>query len=328
MNKHYLFKNSFLSIRSVHSAQKERGINMSLNEALKFFRVQRNLTQSELADTDRSTYSRIENNKAKVLVNQLKPFSDKLSITVSELLLFSGLDNDFYDFQRIIKEASIHPQKPSLKRKILAIYKELQPNKCKNNKQLAMYYCVIASFSRIYNEIEPPSKNEVQYSFRHLIKLTFHTQYDYLLALNMISYYTSDQVKSITKTMFPIKEPHKRTVETLKYANILMVNAITMQVYNLNYDYVIKFCTNLEKEALLYENHYYRFLMKYYKYLSLHLENFDNESLRLANKYLDIIQDMYDADTYNSFKIEQENLIHNPRYYLDLNIFEITNIKD
>lgn len=144
----------------------------------------------------------------------------------------------------------------------------------------------------------------------------------------MISYYTSDQVKSITNTMFPIIVPHKRTVETLKYANILMVNAITMQVYNLNYDYVIKFCTDLENEVLLYENHYYRFLMKCYEYLSLHLKNFDNGSLLLANKYLDIIQDMYDADTYNSFRIEQENLIHNPRYYLDLNIFEITSIKD
>lgn len=301
---------------------------LTLSNALKFFRTQRDIKQSDLAENDRSNYSRIENGKAKVPVEHLKTFTDKLSITVSELILYSGLDNDFLYFQKAVKEALIQPQNLTNKHKILELYLDLHPNKNKNNKQLAMYYTIIASFSATYSEIEKLTKDDINYSFSHLIRLPFHTQYDYLLAVNMISYYTLDQIRSITKAMFPIQDPQKRTVETLKYANLLMINTITMEIYNLDYDFVLKFIGAMEKEKLIYENHYYRFLMTYYKHLTNYLKSQDQYSLGMAKQYLIIIQDMYDHNTYEAFKKEQENLIYNPRYYLDLKTFETTNIKD
>lgn len=300
---------------------------MTIHNSLKFFRDKRNLAQKDITISDISNYSRIEAGKAKVSEEHMKPFANKLSVSVSELILYSGFDTDIKEFQNDINTALKQPDNTLLRKKIMDRYQKLAKIPGKNNMQLAMYYTIIVNFSNIYSEIPELTEKEILSTFLHLIQLDYYTQFDYLLALNMTFFYSSDQLLSISKTMFPLEDPDKRPVDTIKYANSLMINIITMQIYNMDYSAVIQYIDLAKKQKLAMENHYYRFLMQYYKHLAKYLQDRNEADFLKIKQYLNIIEDLYDPDTYQAFKSEQQNLTNNPRYYLDLRTFESAKIR-
>ncbi|WP_321386420.1 helix-turn-helix transcriptional regulator [uncultured Enterococcus sp.] len=300
---------------------------MTIHNSLKFFRDKRNLAQKDVTISDISNYSRIEAGKARVSEEHIKPFANKLSVSVSELILYSGFDSDIKEFQNDINAALKQPESTQLQKKIIDRYKKLSKISTRNNMELSMYYTIIAIFSNVYPDIPEICDKDILYTFLHLINLDYYTQFDYLLALNMTFYYSSDQLLSISKTMFPLQDPDKRPVDTIKYANSLMINIITMQIYNMDYSAVIQYINLAEKQKLAMENHYYRFLMEYYKHLAKYLQNREESELNKTKQYLNIIEDLYDPNTYESFISEHRNLINNPRYYLDLKTFESAKIR-
>lgn len=300
---------------------------MTINESLKFFRKHRKINQNAMSVkmdfNDRSNYSKIETGKIKVPSEFFEPFADTLSITVSELILFSDFDSDLKLFEETVKKGFADPTNPLVKRAILDYYLPLKKNKAMTNKQLALYYTLVANFSATYTEISDFSESEIQYSFSHLKKLSYYTQYDYLLAYNMTIYYSPEQIDTLFNKMFPITDKDKRTVTTLKYVNGFVLNVITKQIYNLQYDMVLEYIKKAETEILDFQNHYYRFIMSYYKNLVLYLEKENTGFLNMAEMYLKVIKDMGPKDVYINYYTEYQNLVKNPRFYMDSLTHEI-----
>jgi transcriptional regulator with XRE-family HTH domain len=301
---------------------------MAIHNSLKFFRQHRNIYQEDMTEKNKSNYSRLEAGKAKITEEMLKPLSDTLSISVSELILHSNLDNDIKLFQETIRKTMNNPDPIRAKKAIIKLYSDLKKIRTKNNKQLAEYFTIIINFSGIYEEVKAPTKEEIQTSFLHLIDLSYHTQYDYLLAFNTCIYYTSNQLHTLIKTMFPIEDIEQRTVDTLKYANNLLTNIINMQIYNLEYEKVLEYIQLVEKQDIVFETYYYRFLLTYYKNLTLFLMKRENKYLSKIECFLEMLQEMNDLTSYKAFKQETQNLTENPRYYLDLQCIESMTLID
>lgn len=300
---------------------------MSISDSLKFFRNHRNFSQQEMPLEDRSKYSRLENGKTKVSEDLFAPLSDKLSITVTELLLFADLDTELNKFQKLIKKGIQTPHDSKIENKIIEHYNRLKKIRKKNSKEMAMYYAIVVPFSKIYSQIEPITKDNITDTFLHLINQTFYGQYDYLLAFNMSLYFSSDQLHTLVQIMFPITNRNQRTIETITYANNLLSNILTVQIYNLEYKKVIEYAKKFESNELILSDYYYRIHFNYSKYLALYLSKREEKYREEIFKYIGIFEGLGDQLTAGLLTNEVKNLESNPRYYLDLNEFESTHLK-
>lgn len=293
---------------------------MIFSETLRFIREKRHIPQNKmLKDKDSSQYSRIESGKAQLKIGTLIKLTEKLGLTVNEFVQFSAVDAEL---QKLSKEMNFCIDNPDLeyqKQELIKKYKQLDktPRKQLTYGKTAYLYAIKCMLSRYWKEIPAPTPDEINYIFKLLDDSDFYGQLDYILAVNIVPYFNKSQVDTIIKKMYPLKYPERRTEQTKTYANLLITNVISVRTYSLDYQTALEYVKIAQKNTQIRDNYYFHLNILYHKNNILRFIEKDTKYIEEARKVIQIIYDIGDTKTADTFLEELNNLTKDPEYYKD-----------
>ncbi|MGM0220153.1 helix-turn-helix domain-containing protein [Enterococcus sp. AZ126] len=291
---------------------------MFFSKSLKFIREKRHIPQNKmLLAKDSSQYSRIENGKASLKVDTLVELVERLGLSINEFVQFSSIDTES---QKLSKEINFCIDNPDLeyqKQELIKKYKQFEklPKKQKTLEKTAYYFAIKCMLSRYWKEIPSPTNDEITQVFNTLINSDFYGQFDYLLAVNMIPYFNKLQIDTITTRMYPLEFPEKRTDQIKNYADLLIVNAISLRTYAMDYQTAYNYVLLAQKHTKIKENYYLHLNLLYHKNNLLRFIEKDTKYIEKARKVIQTIADIGDKKTADTFLEELNKLTEDPAYY-------------
>lgn len=266
---------------------------MKIGETLRFFRTLRGFTQKEVlqSSADHSIYSRIENGKRSVRMEELQEILDNLSVNIEEFVSFSDFDTKQGIFRKKFYAAAVDLENIDKKLIVMKYYKEFLLAQNKTAIQLSNLISIKAYFSQFWSEIESVSEQDIQDSYELLSDTEYLFQYDYTLLANMIYYVSAAQRRLLMKKAFPLVDLQLRDPETLKHAYQAIPNVITVCIQEEQYeearDY-IKLVDNIDRIG---KNLYHIMSIKYLESLVNYIVTGDRVYYKKINRYIDILQE-------------------------------------
>lgn len=291
---------------------------MIFSNTLKFMREKRNIPQNKmLSSKDSSQYSRIESGKAQLKLNTLYELTKSLGVTLTEFIQFSNIDNDSIQFTKEINYCIDNPDLEYEKQQLLIKYKKLDQTHINlmTLENIAFYYTIKSMLSPYWKEVTAPTAEEIEKIFQQLINKNFYSQYDYMLALNLIPYFNKLQLDTIANRMYPLEYPEKRTEKTKIYSNLLITNIISSLTYELDYKSALKYVEIAQANSSLRDNYYFHLNILYHKNILLRFLENDTKYIEKAREVIQIMMDIGDKKTAKQFLEELNNLNTDPNYY-------------
>lgn len=144
-----------------------------------------------------------------------------------------------------------------------------------------------------------------------LVNSEFYGQFDYLLTVNIITFFNTEQIDNLITRMFPVRNLDKKTDVTLNYANLLITNVISLTMYEIDYKAALLYVTS----ALNNNPIRYHLNALYHKNMMLHFLENDIKYIEKVIEIIQIIYDIGDTSTADQFLEELNTLNTNPIEY-------------
>ncbi|MEI5992448.1 hypothetical protein A5881_004004 [Enterococcus termitis] len=302
-------------------------------DALKFLRTENNLKQKEMiigSQNDNSLYSRLETGKLKIKIEHIEQICDHLDLAPSEFMAFAKIDTDFLEYKDRLNKAINRHTDVLVKEMVLKDYyrlKNINPDQV-SMKELAFLYTYKNNLHKLWYEVDKITPEDTNFIVKKLSEKNFFTMYDYILALNTINYMDRKQADTIVKLMIPIKYKEQRTMQTKKYANVLITNIISFEIYQMEYEQALEYIELAEKQDPTFQSYYFRFDIQYHKNLALYFLKKDTKYIDTARKLISSIEEIQDIETAKIYKIQLNHLVDNPAYYKKNTNYDIVQIKE
>lgn len=289
---------------------------------MKFLRERNDLSQSDmLLGIDRSQYSRIETGKAELTLKLLDKICTRFGITLNEYMSLDYSNSQIEDL--VIEFRNCGRNLDDLDKKELFLDKitPLLNTEQKNLKRIEInfIYSVRSILSTYWKEIPELTLEEKQEIFDYLIHTKFYSQYDYMLALNTMKHYDSEQVISLVDRMYPLEMYKKRNDLTKQYSHLLLTNAVTALIYNQEYKLALNYLEKAQEQIKIKDSYYLHLNLLYLKNLTLYLITNQTKYIVKARDVIRIIHDIGDITTAKQLESELDTLCHFPNYYKETN---------
>ncbi|GGD04827.1 hypothetical protein [Enterococcus wangshanyuanii] len=301
---------------------------MLINDTIKFFRTMKNIPSSSMfPDHSKSYYSKLENGRSSIKINELNNVLNRLELTTSEFFFYfdDGFDGEFVN---LFRDCSIHPEDHMRKENLLKHYYSIEMAYSKNSKILAQYYSIKSHFLGKWPNIKSFSNTEKEHIINYLTEKSFYTYYDYVLFSNSIVYFDRRQTLDVTTRMLPIAWESFRDHETKKYAYTAYINIITARIYNKEYDEAKLYIEMAEKEDIKSSNYFFKFSIQYLKNMILFIETEDLVYLNKIYNFISLVEDAGDSSMANLLKEEVSNFALKSKKISDGEIYPNTLMKD
>lgn len=304
---------------------------MSVRDTLLFFRKIFGLSQEEVfPDKPRSMYTKIESEKQQLRVKDIQEISARYEISISEFFTVYGQFDEDSVWAGIINSTfdnSVSPeQKKENKEKIIDYFNQIKGKKHKSINELRYYYGIKNMFSKLWEEIDPYTEEDLNFAFDYLSTRKYHGYSHYTILMNISTHLKDDKLSEITNIMYPVKYFEYRDHKTRNTTSTIFLNMITAKLYSKEYKKAQEY---IDRAHLMDKQN-----MNYYLKLSLlYLQNLLNYLLTNEIKYyseiinfVKLVESIGDTQTANQIKEEIEILTNkNPNKNSDI----VTNlIKD
>ncbi|MBM7688412.1 transcriptional regulator [Enterococcus ureilyticus] len=285
---------------------------MNLGDTLRFIRTKKDIKQKEMLPNhqDSSTYSRIENNQRFVKLNDLATILKQLNIQSEEFFSLTSLDDHQETFNYLYYYCGNHPNNKASKKKLLDIYYQIDSKTYRNIQEISNYYAIKCYFHTIWEEVSSITLDEINVIYSTLSNTKYYFCFEYKLLSNLISFFNPQQTKILIQKAYPIKDEDNRDYTTKKFAYNTLINAITVTLYNKDYDSTrkyIKIAKTLDKSN---SNYSYRMNLKYLENLTDWLLTGEIKYMQQINNFITILSDIGDTTHANNIKQEVKELTH------------------
>ncbi|MGX7203062.1 hypothetical protein BCR22_12025 [Enterococcus plantarum] len=302
-------------------------------DTLKFLRNVNNLKQKEMIigkETDNSLYSRLETGKLKIKIEHIEQVCDHLDIAPSEFMAFAEIDTEFLQYKEKLNKAINRHTDIIIKENVLEDYNRLNNQDIKKltMKDLAFLFTYKNNLYKLWYEVEKINSDDIKVIVNRLSNKQFYSMYDYILALNTINYMNNHQADNIIKLMTPLQYKDQRSIQTKKYANVLLTNIISFKIYQMDYEKALEYVKLAEDQDPTFQSYYFRFDIQYHKNLALYLQKKDTKYIDIARNLISSIEEIQDIQTAKIFKQELNHLVDNPAYYKNNTDYDIVQIKE
>ncbi|MGC6767853.1 helix-turn-helix domain-containing protein [Enterococcus sp. LJL51] len=279
---------------------------MNIGDTLRFFRSKLNYTQKEMLSnhSDPSSYSRIENGKQAIRINELEQILDRLSVTTEEFLSFSSQDDEQQIFRELFYYCALHLENKVKKKKLLDYYELLKRNNTRSLRELSNYMGIKNYFHQRWEEVDPISDQEITLVFNYLIAKSYYIQYDFVLMSNTMHLFNSKQVDLLFNRVYPIKDEEKRDTTTKKFAYNVILNVISMKLYERDYNAAEKFILLAKKLDRSSKNYSYRMNLQYLNNLLNYLKTGDLAYINKVYQFINLLEDI--GDNFHASQINAE----------------------
>ncbi|MTD40399.1 hypothetical protein GIX45_17595 [Erwinia sp. CPCC 100877] len=264
---------------------------MEIEEALYFFRKNKNLKQKEiLTYTDNSVYSRIETGKKLLKFSELRDILARLSVPLVEFSEYLDDDLGQKKFRKLLQKCGNNPTNPITKKQMIDYYHTLVFSKAMKIEEMSNYIVIKTLFSSIWEEIPPLKQSELAVIFELLCQKNYFFQYDYALLSNTIFLFEQDKRNILAKKALPIKNINLRNTATKEFIKNMVNNLITtclrkkeyadsryylslaqLQVeesHDLSYKIVLNYLNNLTNYLITNEDEYKKNIFETIDYLN------------------------------------------------------------
>ncbi|WP_181429465.1 helix-turn-helix domain-containing protein [Enterococcus plantarum] len=281
---------------------------MNIPRTIKIFRLKKGLKQSDIHISKfSSTLSRIENGTRNIKSNDLDELINILGINEREFFSYAIFDDPSNDFAIKIRQASLRKDQ-MLKDHILQQYYIKEYQFSRSSKELAYYYTVKAHFGNNWKLGELVIV-ELQHIFNHLTSQKYCGYYEYLLFVNTIHFFKTDQLTTIVKHLLPIEEESLRDHDTKRYAYTGLINAISIVMYGREYKVALELIELAEKMDVNNSNYYFRFSIQYFKNIIFYIKTKDMKYHSKIHNFIDLIRDIGDIEIATQLEQEVKRII-------------------
>lgn len=201
---------------------------MEIEEALYFFRKNKNLKQKEiLTYTDNSVYSRIETGKKLLKFSELRDILARLSVPLVEFSEYLDDDIEQKKFRELLQRCGNNPNNTDDKNEMLAYFQTLSFSKMMKIEEMSNYIVVKTLFSSKWEEIPPLKQSELALIFDFLCQKNYFFQYDYALLSNTIFLFEQEKRNILAQKALPVKNINLRNTATKEFIKNMVNNLIT-----------------------------------------------------------------------------------------------------
>lgn len=298
---------------------------MNYLQTLKKIRLGRGIKNKDVLQNARShsTYSKIENGSTELKINMLVDLLETFEVSMEEFIHMNEYNVGITYFMPTIRQACREPKNQKLKEIILSEFYPIKNNIKDMNKLEILYYCSIKNyFADHWPEITHMKKYEISHIVSILKKKEFYGQYDYTIVLNSMAYMTESQIDLLMESLFPIKDIEQRTAIIINTGFSILTNAITKNIYILDYKKAWKYVTLAEKLIPYTTGYFSKINLEYSKYIILRFLERDTIYIEKARQIIGTVKAIGDELTAKKMEEELNNLTEKADYYLDMNHYK------
>lgn len=285
---------------------------------LKKLRTAKRIKQTDMMDSkeNASKYSRIENGTTSLKVDQLEDFMDILEISPEEFFHMAYIKNSLSKFKADYRIAVRYNTSVEEKDSFVDKYFPKNTNIKSMSKLELCYYCMINShFFTLRDDIVGLSPEEVRYILSLLRNNHYQLFYDYTIALNTMKFMNEEQIDKIIAAMIPIEDRDIRPSDLINTAFNLLTNAISYNIYNLNYRKASYYVAQAETLVNYTTGYYSKINLEYSKCMVNNFLFKDSTYIQKARNVIQTTRDIGDSFTANEMERELNILINDPKHY-------------
>lgn len=288
-----------------------KDVKTRIGDTLRFFRNLKGFTQKEVLKTsaDHSIYSRIENGKRSVRLEELQEILDTLSVNIDEFVAFSNFDTKQGVFRKEFYAAAVELGNPEKKATMMQYYKEIMSTHKRTAVQLSNLASIKAYFSQFWSEVDGIAPQEIREAYELLSSTDYLLQYDYALLTNMVYNFSADQRKILMKKAYPIIDQSFRDAETLKLAYNVIPNAITACIQEKQYDEAKKYAKMIGMIDKSAKNVHIIMNIKYLENLIYLITTGERKYQKRINRYIDILHEHGFTTLADNYEKEVKKLV-------------------
>ena len=292
---------------------------MEIHEVIKEIRINSKIPQKNmLKNISKSTYSKIERGAVDLKFDTLLKISERLGVTLRELLDY-GVEDEAMLFRQDQNKCFDNINDIAMKTSFLNKYfpnKDI-PIELMSPKELA-YFCAITTvFNGYWEEVPIYSSNTIEKIVNILFSKSFYTQFDYQILMNIIMFTTYEESKKLVHLMFPIFKIDNRIRVLKNQANRAILNRISVLIYQLKYEEALEFVEFAEENIDFKEDYFLALSFEYHKNLVNRFILRNTLYIERARQVITMMRRISTQLVADTYEFELNNLSDNPSYYLN-----------
>ncbi|MBO0422731.1 helix-turn-helix domain-containing protein [Enterococcus plantarum] len=293
-------------------------MTINYNQALKQIRKAKKTKISEISiGKSRYSYSRIEKGDTKINLEDLTQILDNLEISFNEYLMFANYGDPLPEYRRLLNRCVSSPDNSFYKSELLAKYYIPKNIKQKNKLERLFLVGIVGNFSSRWEEVKPLTSDKIIYIFDKLINQSFYSEYDYLIAINLIPMLSIDMLDSLVNALYPIQYKEQRETDLIQKFYLMIMNIVSFAIYNLDYKKALYYINLIENDINVEENYYLKISILYHKNVVLRFLKKDTFYIEKARQVIKLVYDLGDNSLAQAYEKELNELIEDPSYYLN-----------
>lgn len=284
---------------------------MNIGETISFFRKKLNFRQKELVNdyVESSSISRIEQGDQSIKVDALIEVLNIMSLTVEEFFGKCLIDKSQDEWRTLFYYCAEDPEKDSTKKELIRYYNSVKM-KNKSLKELVNYFNIKLYFSRLWDEIDSVSTQELDQLFNYLKFKEYYQQYDYMIISNTIILMRDDQQEYLLSRAIPIQDEISRTEDIKKNAYQILINLITSRIYRKDFVGAKKYLQKTETLAISKTDYRLALNIEYLKNLLGYLITGEMFYMKNIQTYIILLEFVGDEQTLKAVKEEVKVLTY------------------
>lgn len=291
---------------------------MTILNLLKKIRTTKRIKQADMMDSkeNASKYSRIENGSTSLKLDQLEDFINTLEMSPDEFFHMAYTENSLakfkFDLRNDIRSNASKVTEGYYIKKYFPKHSDIK----RMTKLELCYYCIIKNhFFTLRPDIDGMTDEEVRYVLSILRNNHYQLFYDYTIALNAMKFMNGEQIDKLIDAMVPIEDRDIRTPDLINTAFNLLTNAISYNIYNLNYRKASYYVAQAETLVNYTTGYYSKINLEYSKCMVNNFLFKDSTYIQKARNVIQTTRDIGDHFTANEMEKELNILINHPNHY-------------
>lgn len=285
---------------------------MKVEEALYFFRKNKNLKQKEiLTYTDTSVYSRIENGKKLLKFSELRDILERFSVPLVEFSEYLDDDLEQKYFRSLLQKYKVNDRDPQMKKELLAYYHTLNFSEAMTIERMSNYVVIKTLLSSRWTEISPLKQSELDIIFHLLHAKEYFFQYDYALLSHTIFLFEQSKIDSLIKKALPVKNMNLRNTATKEFIKNMVNNLITMLLRKKEYELSSYYLTLAASQLDEIHDLSYKVVLNYLKNLTQYLSTGKKQYKSAIFESIDYLTKVGEHNLAVSIQTEVESILLN-----------------
>lgn len=300
-----------------------------IGDYIRLIRQKKRLKQYNLLPLKHKSQSaKVEKNNIVFTIDILKEICTNLGLTLTEFIHITESDSQeeelLYKYRFAIKYLDREPEKKEFLNEFQTLYSKKE-NELSFN-EFRLLFTIRATLSLYWEEIPKLTKIEITTMYNILVKQDFFSQYDYMVLCNASTLFTFTQLKNLVKKGYPVYLNNKRNHTTKNYANMFMMNVISICIYQQEYKKGLFYIDMLVRHSDRHRDYYTQINILYLKHICIGFLENDYKSFTRAFSLLDTLREIGDHNASAHLEKELNTLMKNPAYYKDGNDLEYVKV--